>query len=56
MGKSEPKPWLLYMMPKIHKNLTKWSKLHEVLPSRPNFFFFIAAVKDIIRQSILIIM
>ena len=55
MGKSEPKPWLLYMMPKIHKNLTKWSKLHEVLPSRP-IFFFIAAVKDIIRQRILIIM
>lgn len=34
-GTSEPRARLFYMLPKIHKDPSKWSKPHEIPPGRP---------------------
>ena len=35
LGDSEPRPRLFYMLPKIHKEPSKWSKPGEIPPGRP---------------------
>lgn len=34
-GNPEPRARIFYMLPKIHKEPTKWSKPHEIPPGRP---------------------
>lgn len=35
LGEGEPRPRLFYMLPKIHKDPSKWSKPFEIPPGRP---------------------
>ena len=35
LGDPEPRARLFYMLPKIHKDPSKWSKPHEIPPGRP---------------------
>ena len=35
LGDREPRPRLFYMLPKIHKDPSKWSKPGEIPPGRP---------------------
>ena len=35
IGDTEPRPRRFYLLPKIHKDPSKWSKPHEIPPGRP---------------------
>ena len=35
MGDAEPRPRIFYMLPKIHKDPSKWSKPGKIPPGRP---------------------
>ena len=35
MGDADPRPRIFYMLPKIHKDPSSWSKPHEIPPGRP---------------------